>query len=278
MNLPINAVQEIVRRALAEDIASGDITTRATVGPEKRGQAAIFSKAEGYVAGLPVAKEVLLALDPTLEFTTIVWDGARITPGLKLAAISGRIAPILTAERTLLNLLMRMSGIATLTARFVAAVAGTRAKIVDTRKTAPGLRLLDKYAVNMGGGQNHRFGLYDGIIIKENHITAAGGIAEAVARVRESAHHLLKIEVEATTLEEVEQALSAGADAILFDNMRVEMMAEAVKLVAGRALCEASGGITLESVRAVAETGVDLISVGRLTHSAPALDISLEVL
>jgi len=172
---------------------------------------------------------------------------------------------------------MRMSGIATLTAKFVEAVSGTKARIVDTRKTAPGLRLLDKYAVRIGGGQSHRFGLSDGILIKENHILAAGGIRAAVERARESRHHLLKIEVEVSNLQQVKEALSAAAEAILLDNMEPEMLAESVKLVAGRAICEASGGINLQNVRAVAKTGVDLISVGQLTHSAPAFDLSLQV-
>ncbi len=295
--LPMDQVRKIVRRALAEDIGAGDITTLTTVSADKQGRGVILAKAEGIIAGLPVAEEVFEKMgtgtyfggpaaqaSESLEkigscphFSALVSEGAKVGPGTEVATISGPLAAILTAERTALNFLMRMSGIATLTAKFVEAVAGTKAQIVDTRKTAPGLRLLDKYAVRVGGGRNHRFGLSDGILIKDNHIVAAGGIREAVARARQGGHHLLKIEVEARTLQEVEEALTAGVEAILLDNMKTAMLAESVKLVAGRALCEASGGITLQNARAVAETGVDLISVGQLTHSAPALDLSLVV-
>jgi len=283
MTLPIDQVREIVKRALAEDIGGGDLTTAAIVQPEVRGCGVIIAKAPGVIAGLPAARETFLLLDSTIEFTTEITEGTKVTAGTwfdsahhkRVASVVGRLSSILTAERTALNFLMRMSGIATLTARFVEAVAGTRAKILDTRKTAPGLRLLDKYAVSAGGGQNHRFGLYDGILIKENHVAAAGGIREAVERARRGSR--LKIEVEARTIEEVREALAAGAEAILLDNMEPPMLAESVRIISGRAICEASGGITLQNVRAVAETGVDLISVGQLTHSAPALDLSLEI-
>ncbi len=278
MSLPMDQVGEIVRTALAEDIGSGDITTAAIVDSAQQGRAVIVAKEEGIIAGLPVVREAFLALDSTIRFNAEIDDGNRVTPNTRVATIAGPVAPILTAERTALNFLMRISGIATLTARFVEAIAGTRAKILDTRKTAPGLRLLDKYAVRMGGGQNHRFGLYDAILIKENHISAAGSITAAVERMKSDADPARKIEVEARSLEEVKEALAAGAEMILLDNMELAAMAESVKLTSGRAICEASGGVTLENVRAVAETGVDFISIGLLTHSAAALDFSLELL
>ncbi|NIM05209.1 MAG: carboxylating nicotinate-nucleotide diphosphorylase [Armatimonadetes bacterium] len=274
----MDQVGEIVRTALAEDIGSGDITTAAIVDSAQQGRAVIVAKEEGIIAGLPVVREAFLALDSTIRFNAEIDDGNRVTPNTRVATIAGPVAPILTAERTALNFLMRISGIATLTARFVEAIAGTRAKILDTRKTAPGLRLLDKYAVRMGGGQNHRFGLYDAILIKENHISAAGSITAAVERMKSDADPARKIEVEARSLEEVKEALAAGAEMILLDNMELAAMAESVKLTSGRAICEASGGVTLENVRAVAETGVDFISIGLLTHSAAALDFSLELL
>jgi len=273
--LPLSQLRKIIKRALAEDIGSGDITTAAMVEARQQGQAVIIAKAPGIIAGLPVARETFLAIAPELEFKALVCDGKSVKANTKIATIAGPLAAILTAERTALNCLMRMSGIATLTSQFVQAVSGTQAKIIDTRKTAPGLRLLDKYAVRAGGGGNHRFGLSDGILIKENHIRAAGSITQAVVKARAHGHHLLKIEVEVTNLQELKEALTAGAEAILLDNMTPAQLAKSVKLIAGRAICEASGGITLQNVRAIAETGVNLISIGRLTHSAPALDLSL---
>jgi nicotinate-nucleotide pyrophosphorylase (carboxylating) len=278
MSLPPDFVNEIVRRALDEDIGSGDITTRAAVDPGLRGRAVIVVKADGVIAGLPVAEAVFFCLDPAIEFKHQVSDGARISAGDEVALVKGALSSILTAERTALNFLMRMSGIATLAARFVEAVAGTHAIILDTRKTAPGLRLLDKYAVRIGGGTNHRFGLYDAVLIKENHAAAAGSISAAVKKAREGPPGVSSIEVEARSLEEVQEALEAGADRILLDNMDTAMLAESVRLISGKSSTEASGGVTLDNVRAVAETGVDFISVGQLTHSAAALDFSLEVL
>jgi nicotinate-nucleotide pyrophosphorylase (carboxylating) len=276
--LPSDQLRDIVSRALAEDIGNGDITTLATIPPLQQAHAHILAKAAGVIAGLPVAQEVFRQLDAGIKFDTSVADGAHVTAGTVVASLAGSAGAILTGERTALNFLMRASGIATLTAAFVDAVAGTKARIVDTRKTAPGLRLLDKYAVRMGGGHNHRFGLYDGILIKDNHIRAAGGIAPAVAQARATAHHLLRIEVEVTNTDELQQALVAGADCILLDNMTPTQHTECVKIVAGHALTEASGGITLENVRAIAESGVDIISVGFLTHSATALNLSLELI
>lgn len=236
-------------------------------------------KAEGVISGLDAAAAVFRRVDSRIEVTLRAAGGTRVSPGDIVAEIAGPARGILMAERVALNLVQRLSGVATLTARYVAAVAGTNARIVDTRKTTPGLRILEKQAVRDGGGHNHRVGLADGVLIKDNHLAAIGGpdrIARAIERARAFAPHTIKIEVEVTTLEEVEQALAAGADAILLDNMDLATMRRAVELVGGRALVEASGGINLDTVRAVAETGVDLISVGALTHSAPALDVSLD--
>lgn len=274
-------VEELIDRALAEDLCLGDATTEALISPRLRGRASFLVKAEGVLAGMGVAAAVFRKLDPSLKVEPSVPDGARVKPGDIVGSVSGAVASILSAERTALNFLQRLSGIATRTALFVEAVAGTRARIVDTRKTAPGLRLLDKYAVRVGGGHNHRFNLGDGILIKDNHQAAMRkqgvGVGEVISRARKNSRHSLKIEVEVQTVEGAREALEAGADAILLDNMSVEDMRRAVGLVQGRALLEASGGINLETVRAVAETGVDLISVGSLTHSVKALDISLEL-
>jgi len=270
-------VRDIVARALAEDIGPGDVTTAAVVLEGHISSGRIIAKAAGVAAGVEVAREVFRQVEPRIQFTPGLRDGAPVESGREIATVEGPTAGILTAERTALNFLQRMSGIATLTAEYVRAVEGTGAAILDTRKTAPGLRALDKYAVTVGGGRNHRFGLYDGILIKDNHIRAAGGVKEAIGRARE-ARHTLRIEVEVTDLAELQEALEAEADAILLDNMDVDMLREAVKRVAGRAITEASGGVSLERVAEIASTGVDLISIGRLTHSAPALDISLELI
>jgi nicotinate-nucleotide pyrophosphorylase (carboxylating) len=226
---------------------------------------------------LPVAEAVFREIDPGFSWTAKATDGERVAKGQTVAELHGRLRSILAGERLALNFLQRMSGIATLTRRYVDAVAGTKARILDTRKTVPGLRVLDKYAVRMGGGYNHRFGLYDGVILKDNHIRAAGGVGQAVERLRQTLPPGFKIEVEVGSLAEVEAALKARAEIVMLDNMSTQQMAEAVRLIAGRALVEASGGITLETVRAVAASGVDFISVGALTHSPPALDISLEI-
>ncbi|MCE5263997.1 MAG: carboxylating nicotinate-nucleotide diphosphorylase [Deltaproteobacteria bacterium] len=270
-------VTKLIRRALAEDVGMGDVTTAAALRGDERGVARVTAKEELVVAGIEVFGEVFRTQDPGLAFSTHRSDGERVEKGDLLAEIKGSLASILTAERVALNLLQRMCGIATLTRRFADAAAGTHARIVDTRKTAPGLRLLDKYAVRAGGGRNHRFALYDGVLIKDNHIVAAGGVAEAVGRVRTRIPHTLKVEVEVKNLAELEEALAAGADSILLDNMTLPEMAAAVKRVEGRIPLEASGNMTLERVPGVAATGVDLISVGALTHSAAAADISLNV-
>ncbi|MFB3880052.1 MAG: carboxylating nicotinate-nucleotide diphosphorylase [Armatimonadota bacterium] len=276
-DLPRDEIHEIVSRALAEDVGPGDVTTAATVAPEAQCRAEIVAKAEGVIAGLEVARATFEAVDANVAFEAMVADGARVKQGAVVARVEGSTRAVLTAERTALNFLQRMSGIATLTAQYVEAVKDTKARILDTRKTAPGLRLLDKYAVRMGGGENHRVGLFDGVLIKDNHVRAAGGVGEAVRRARALAHHLLKVEVEVQTLDEVAEAIAAGADMILLDNMDLDGIRAAVARVAGRCPIEVSGGVTLESVRSLAETGVDYISVGKLTHSAPALDLSLEI-
>ena len=264
-----------LKRALDEDVGSGDATTNNIVPAEAALQAQIIAKQNGVVAGLDVAEKVFLLLDDQVSFRAHITEGSTVEKGSVLADVAGPARALLTGERTALNFLGRMSGIATLTRQFVDAVAGTRATILDTRKTAPGLRLLDKLAVRRGGGQNHRTGLFDLILIKDNHIDFAGSLAKAVQRAR-SAETQLEIEVEARTLEDVEELLDLEVDRILLDNMSVETMREAVQLNAGRAKLEASGNVTLETVRAIAETGVDYISVGALTHSPKVFDVSLK--
>lgn len=270
-------VEPVVRAALAEDIRSGDITTEATVPAGLQAEAEVIAKEAGVVAGLCVAALVFEVLDERVVFSAQVEEGERVQPGQRLAQVRGPARAILTGERVALNFLQRLSGIATRTRRFVDLVAGTSATIVDTRKTTPGLRLLEKWAVRVGGGQNHRFALDDAILIKDNHIAAAGGIAEAVARARRRGGHTTVIEVEAQSVQQVEEALSAGATIIMLDNLPPAEMRECVARIGGRAITEASGGIDEETVRAVAEAGVDLISIGALTHSVAALDISLEI-
>lgn len=272
-----NEILECIHRALAEDIGSGDATTDSIVPPEATMRGQVIAKQDGVVAGLEVAHASYLALDPDVDFKAQVEDGARVTRGQVLAFVSGRARSLLTAERTALNFLGRMSGIATLTRRFVDAAAGTRAVILDTRKTAPGLRAVDKLAVKLGGGGNHRIGLYDMILIKDNHIDFAGGIQQAVAKAW-AARTGLEVEVEARTLEDVKLALELGVERILLDNMPTGMMTEAVRLTDGRAKLEASGNVTLDTVRAIAETGVDYISSGALTHSARVFDVSFDYL
>ncbi|MGB4599846.1 MAG: carboxylating nicotinate-nucleotide diphosphorylase [Trichlorobacter sp.] len=268
-------LDDLIRHALQEDIHTGDLTTQACV-PEVRPAAARLVAKESFVlAGMQVAARVFTLLDPAVAFEPQFADGACVESGTVIARMDGDAAALLQGERVALNLLQRMCGIATLTSRYVAAVSGTRARIVDTRKTTPGLRMLEKYAVRVGGGINHRTGLYDGILIKENHIAAAGGITEAVCRARTYIPHTLKIEVETETVAQVQEALTAGADIIMLDNMDGATMRHCVTLIAGRALVEASGGVTLDTVRAIAESGVDIISVGALTHSPKASDISM---
>lgn len=264
-----------IQRALKEDIGAGDATTNSIVPAEAVMRCQIIAKQEGVVAGLDVAAAIFYMLAEGVEFTPLVPEGAWVKSGQVLATIFGPARGLLTGERTALNFLGRMSGIATLTRRFVEAVRGTHAAILDTRKTAPGLRAVDKLAVQRGGGQNHRFGLYDMMLIKDNHIDFAGGLAEAVRRARAAATSL-EVEVEARTLDDVRAALKMAVDRILLDNMSPRMLAEAVRIVAGRARLEASGNVTLENVRQIAESGVDYISVGALTHSASVFDLSMK--
>jgi len=275
-NLPPE-ILDAIQRALAEDLGPGDATTNSIIPAEAEMQGQIIAKQEGIIAGLDLARAVYQMVDGTVDFRSQKDEGARVTNRQVLALVSGHARGLLTAERTALNFLGRISGIATLTGQFVEAVAGTKAVILDTRKTAPGLRMIDKLAVLRGGGQNHRFGLYDMILIKDNHIDFAGSITDAVGCVR-SAHNRLEVEVEARTLEDVREALSVRVERILLDNMSVEMMAEAVRLTAGRAKLEASGNVSLETARRIAETGVDYISIGALTHSAGVFDVSFDYL
>ena len=265
----------LITQALLEDIHTGDITTLAVVGEGSESHARLIAKEPMVLAGIQVAERVFYLVDSTIRFNPCFGDGSRIAGGDLLAGIDGKAASLLQGERVALNLLQRMCGVATLTARYVEAVQGTSARIVDTRKTTPGLRMLEKYAVRVGGGINHRTGLYDGVLIKENHIAAAGGISEAIRRARAYIPHTLKIEVETETLDQVIEAVAAGAEIIMLDNMTPAAMREAVGIIGGRALVEASGGVNLESVKEIAETGVNIISVGALTHSARAMDISM---
>ncbi len=276
----MNDLSRTVEVALDEDTAFGDITSELTVPPNRRASGRFLAKADGVISGLDVVAEVFRQVDPSISFSPLVEDGDRVTVGDDLAHVSGNARGILKGERVALNFLQRLSGVATATARYVAETAGTRARVIDTRKTTPGMRLLEKQAVRHGGGHNHRIGLGDGILIKDNHLAAIGGhdrITKAVEAARAGAPHTLRIEVEVTSLDELREALNAKPDAILLDNMSIDQMSEAVRITAGRAILEASGGITLETLRDVAGTGVDLISSGALTHSSRALDISLEL-
>jgi nicotinate-nucleotide pyrophosphorylase (carboxylating) len=274
-------VEEIIDRALAEDLGKGDVTTEALISGCRQGTAFMVAKKEGVLAGINVAKQVFHRIDPELKVEILLEDGARVTPGTRIANVSGSIASILKAERVALNFLQRLSGIASETNRYVEAVKDLPVRIKDTRKTTPGLRLLEKHAVRVGGGDNHRMSLGDGILIKDNHLAAlhSQGLntKEVVAKARQGSPQRLPIEVEVGTVVEASEAVEAGADTVMLDNMSLEDMRRAVKSIGGRALIEASGGVTLDNVRAVAETGVDCISVGALTHSVVALDISLEL-
>ena len=277
MQLPLFAVDEVIRTALQEDIHYLDTTTDLMIPADARASARFLAKAEGVVCGLDVALRVFALLDDAFEAEVYLPEGSHVSPGDLIARVEGHTRALLEGERTALNLLQHMSGIATATAKAVEKVRGTRAVITDTRKTLPGLRALQKYAVTVGGGKNHRFNLSDGAMLKDNHIDAAGGIPQAVAAIREKLGHMVKLEVETRNLDEVRQALDAGADIIMLDNMDCSSMAEAVRVVDGRALLEASGGIREETLRPVAETGVDIISIGALTHSVKALDISMKI-
>jgi nicotinate-nucleotide pyrophosphorylase (carboxylating) len=272
-----NSVVKLVETALAEDIGPGDVTTEATIPADAVSTAIILAKQDLVLAGIDICRQVFHTIDQGIQFNALYQDGARVAQSAEIVRVSGNTRALLSGERVALNLLQHLSGIATLTAKYVQHVSGTNARILDTRKTAPGLRHLEKYAVRMGGGQNHRMGLYDMILIKDNHIKASGSITKAVARARRKAGHL-RIEVETGTLEEVREALDAKADIIMLDNMQNDVMREAVALINGRAVVEASGNVTLETVRDIAETGVDWISSGSLTHSAPAADISMKIM
>ena len=274
-------IEEIIDRALAEDLIKGDVTTEALISADRRGTGFIVAKKEGILAGVNIAKQVFHRVDPELKVEVLLEDGAAVKPGSKVASVSGSIASILAAERVALNFLQRLSGIASETNRYVEAVKGLPVRIMDTRKTTPGLRSVEKHAVKAGGGENHRMNLGDGILIKDNHLAALRSqglnIKQIVARARQNSPQRLPVEVEVGTVSEALEAAEAGADIVMLDNMTLEDMGKAVKAIHGRALIEASGGITLDSVRAVAETGVDFISIGALTHSVTALDISLEL-
>ncbi|HEY6325318.1 MAG TPA: carboxylating nicotinate-nucleotide diphosphorylase [Candidatus Cybelea sp.] len=270
--------EPIVRAALLEDIGrGGDLTTEAIVESNREATAQIVARTGGILAGVSVAVLAFRLLEERIEVAILTGDGERVEAGGVVAEITGSARAILTAERTALNFLSHLSGIATATRTLVDLVAGTRAQIADTRKTTPGLRALERYAVACGGGTNHRFGLDDGILIKDNHLALAGSIRAAVAAARARAGHMVKVEIEVDTLEQLEEALAEPIDAVLLDNMEPAMLADAVRLVDGRVVVEASGGVDESKVRAIARTGVDVISVGRLTHSAPALDVSLEM-
>ncbi len=280
MDIPLHLIDTIVSQALAEDIGNGDITTLTAIPANIATTAYIVTREAGVIAGLPLVAAVFRQLDPTVRVTCHITDGTSVSAGTTVATLTGSARSILSGERVALNLLQRLSGIATLTAQYVAAVTGTRAQIIDTRKTSPGLRVLEKYAVRMGGGRNHRFGLYDGVMLKDNHlaILAAHGVdlATAIARVRAQIGPMVRLEVEVECVADAIVAAEAGADLILLDNMPLDQLRAAVQAIGGRAKTEASGGVTLQTVRTIAETGVDYISVGALTHSVRALDIGLD--
>jgi nicotinate-nucleotide pyrophosphorylase (carboxylating) len=274
--LPHYLVRDAVGRALAEDIGRGDITTDALIAGSARASGRLMARDAGVLAGLDLAEEAFRAVDSAVTFEHVAEDGAAVTRGDVIARVSGSARSLLSAERVALNFLTHLSGIATLTAAYAARTAGTKARIVDTRKTLPGLRVFQKYAVRMGGGANHRFALDDAAMIKDNHIVAAGGIAAAVGQVRAATGHMVRICCEVDRIDQIEEAIAAGADVLLLDNMTPAQLTEAVTLIAGRAIAEASGKVSLETVAGIAASGVDVISVGKLTHSAPALDIALD--
>ena len=269
--------KKLIRLSLEEDIGAGDVTTDALIEPDRGATAVILAKESLVLAGLRVAQEVFTTLDTAMSFDTTFQDGDRVETGDEILTIYGKLRALLTGERTALNFLQRLSGIATLTRQYVDRVAGSNVRLTDTRKTTPGWRRLEKYAVKIGGAYNHRFGLYDGILIKDNHIVACGGISEAVARVRNNRAQLLRIEVEVSDLNQVKEALENGVDVIMLDNMNLSDIKKTVRLVAGRASVEVSGGVVLDTLAEIANTGVDIISIGALTHSARAVDISMRV-
>lgn len=278
MTLPAHLVRDAVRAALAEDLGrAGDITSQATIPESATAEAVIVARAPGVIAGLPLATEAFRQMDANLAFTPLVTDGAAVGSGDIVARVAGPARALLSAERVALNYLGRLSGVATLTSRYVARVRHTRARVCDTRKTTSLLRAFEKYAVRCGGGANHRFGLDDAVLIKDNHIAVAGGVIPALRAARVHIGHLVKIEIEVDTLAQLRDVLTEGADAVLLDNMSLDDIRTAVTLVDRRMICEASGGVTLDTIAAIAETGVDLVSVGALTHSAPALDLALDI-
>ncbi len=270
--------KRLIRTALEEDIGHGDVTTDALVGSDRQGKAIIVAKEPLVLAGLSVAQEVFSTLDGAVGFETSFEDGDRVETGGEILRASGKLHALLVGERTALNFLQHLSGIATFARQFVERVGKFSVRITDTRKTTPGLRVLEKHAVKVGGGHNHRFGLYDGILIKDNHIKACGGITEAVTRIRRQQGHLLRIEVEVTNAKQAEEALGVGVDVIMLDNMNLSEIQESVKLIGDRAVVEVSGGIDLETVSSLAKTGVDIISVGAITHSARAVDMSMRII
>lgn len=270
-------LDDLIKHSLEEDIGYGDITTMSVVPAEQISEGSFIVKADGVIAGLDVARLVFYKLDPEVVFTSLIKDGDAVSSGTVIAKVQGRSRALLSGERTALNFLQRLSGIASQTRQLVEIIKNSPAELLDTRKTTPGLRVLEKYAVSVGGARNHRFGLYDGVMIKDNHIIAAGGIKKAVAMARSSVPHTLKIEVEVEDLEQLQEALEAGADIIMLDNMAPALMKEAVSIVQGRALLEASGGIKAANLNEAALTGVDFISMGALTHSAVSLDISFNI-
>ena len=269
-------LKETIRIAIQEDIGHGDITSLLTIPDESTAIARIIAKEDFILAGMPFVNEVFSAIDPAVTIKVFFEEGAQVKKGDIIAEVSGNTRSLLAGERISLNILQRVSGIATITRTYVYRAEGLNARITDTRKTVPGMRIMEKYGVKTGGGFNHRFGLYDGILIKDNHIKVAGGVKNAV-ELAKKAHHLLKIEVEVKNFDELNEALEAGADVIMLDNMSIADMAKAVKIVNGRATLEASGNVSLENVRSIAETGVDIISIGALTHSARAVDISMKI-
>jgi len=270
-------LRDLIKRALEEDIGPGDITTNSLIPDQQRARGMFVAKSAGVVAGIKVSRAVFSYLDKDTQFEILLEDGTTVGPGDIIAVVRGQTRTLLTGERTALNFLQRLSGIATKTRRIVELIQDGSARLVDTRKTTPGLRILEKYAVSIGGGRNHRFGLFDGVMIKDNHIQAVGSITQAVANARQKAPHTLKIEVEVEDLTQLREAMESGADIVMLDNMDIDQMTEAVGIVGGRVLLEASGGINESNIVRVASTGVDFISMGALTHSATGLDISFDI-
>jgi nicotinate-nucleotide pyrophosphorylase (carboxylating) len=273
----MHTIEELIELALKEDIGPGDITTDALVDETCRGEGEIIAKDNFVLAGLNVAGKVFRQLDHQMLFSSSFTDGDRVNNGNIIVTVSGKLRSLLKGERTALNFLQRLSGIATLTRTYTEKIKDRKTRIVDTRKTTPGWRALEKYAVRTGGGFNHRMGLYDGVLIKDNHIAVAGGICQAVSKARQAVHHLVKIEVEVSTLHEVTEALESGADVIMLDNMDIKTIRSSIKMINGRAPVEVSGGVQLKDILMLADAGVDIISVGALTHSASGVDISMRI-